>query len=367
MSTNMQITNAVPPGEFIKDELDARGWIQKDFASIIERDTRTVSDLITGKRPVTTDLAILIGEAFGTSPELWLNLENKYQLGLAKQQGRTESNVIQKAELFDKYPIREMKKRGWIQDTNNLEKLASEINRFFSDDPIQFVARKTDRAGKNSLLKAWITKAQSMASDTTAEPYSETKLQSLLNELKGLLMSPKEITRIPAMMAKAGIRFVIVEQLPTSSIDGACFWLTKKHPVVAMSIQADRIDNFWFTLMHELFHVKHKHGQEKPIIDVDMFKQGIAHNDNEILVNNDAAEYLMPKKELDKFINRVAPYFYSKKIIGFATRMEVHPGIVVGQLQNRGLIEYSHHRRQLEKCRADIISTSTYDGWGHIG
>lgn len=367
MSTNMHIANAIPPGEFIKDELDARGWIQKDFASIIERDTRTVSDLITGKRPVTTDLAILIGEAFGTSAELWLNLESKYQLALVKQKEKTESSVIQRADLFDKYPIREMKKRGWIQDTNNFEELTSEVNRFFSNAPIQFTARKTDRAGKEPLLSAWITKAQSMASDTTAESYSEIKLQSLLNELKALLMSPREITRIPAMMARAGIRFVIVEQLPTSGIDGACCWLTDKHPVVAMSIQADRIDNFWFTLMHELFHVKHKHGQEKPIIDVDMFNQDISHNENEILVNNDAAEYLVPKKELEKFINRVAPYFYSKKIIGFAARMEVHPGIVVGQLQNRGLIEYSHHRRQLEKCRADIISTSTYDGWGHIG
>ena len=65
--TTRKIAEAFPPGEFIKDELEARGWLQTDLASIIGRNTGTISQIISGKQPINPELARALGAAFGTS------------------------------------------------------------------------------------------------------------------------------------------------------------------------------------------------------------------------------------------------------------------------------------------------------------
>ena len=64
------------PGEFIKDELSARGWAQVELAEIIGRDPNVITDLVTGKRPVSPELAKALGDAFGTSALYWMNLQS---------------------------------------------------------------------------------------------------------------------------------------------------------------------------------------------------------------------------------------------------------------------------------------------------
>lgn len=77
---------AFSPGDFLAEELEARGWTQVEFAEIIERPTELIGEIVRGKKQITTDTAILIGNTLGTSAELWLNLERQYQLSKAKFQ-----------------------------------------------------------------------------------------------------------------------------------------------------------------------------------------------------------------------------------------------------------------------------------------
>ena len=69
-----------PPGEFIKEELEARGWTQRDLADILHRPLQTVNQIINGKKAVTAQTAKELGLAFGTGPEVWMNLEVQWQL-----------------------------------------------------------------------------------------------------------------------------------------------------------------------------------------------------------------------------------------------------------------------------------------------
>ena len=68
------------PGEYLRDELAARGWTQGDFAKIIGRPMQVVNEIINGRKRITVATANAIGLALGTGPELWLNLENTYRL-----------------------------------------------------------------------------------------------------------------------------------------------------------------------------------------------------------------------------------------------------------------------------------------------
>jgi addiction module HigA family antidote len=73
-----------PPGEFIREELEARGKTQGDLARVLGRPLQTVNQIINGRKAVTPQTAIELAHAFGTSPELWLNLESAYRLALAR-------------------------------------------------------------------------------------------------------------------------------------------------------------------------------------------------------------------------------------------------------------------------------------------
>lgn len=69
-----------PPGDFLREELEARGWTQADLATIIGRPLQSVNLIITGKKVITPRTATELAAAFGTSPELWLNLQAAYSL-----------------------------------------------------------------------------------------------------------------------------------------------------------------------------------------------------------------------------------------------------------------------------------------------
>ncbi len=360
------LAEVFPPGEFLREELDTRGWLQADFAAIVGKDAKTVSDIISGKRSITPDMAMLIGEALDTGPAVWLNLENDYQLHKAAANRPTEGHVSQRAEIYEQYPIREMVKRGWITQTSDVHVLKRELSDFFSPDELPYAARRSDDSSKKNLQKAWLHRAYNIARELPVSSYSELALARALNDLKEMMGEPREMVQIPRVLSGAGIRFLLVEALPSSKIDGVCFWLDNKNPVVALSTRLDRIDNFWFTLIHELQHVKHRHGQDLAMLDIDIRKRDSDLSKKERLADEGAEEYLVPREEIENFVARVSPLFSATRIKEFARRIGVHPGIVVGQLQHMEAIPWSHHKKALVSVRGIVTSTTPHDGWGMV-
>ena len=74
------IAEAFPPGEYMMDELTARGWSQRQLAEALGRSEPKVSEIINGRRAITTRTAKELAAAFGTSAEVWLNLETRWRL-----------------------------------------------------------------------------------------------------------------------------------------------------------------------------------------------------------------------------------------------------------------------------------------------
>lgn len=364
-----------PPGEFIKDEIEARGWTQEDLAEVMGRDLRLVNEIITGKRGITPDTAKGLGEALETSAQYWLNLQSAYQLSQNESQ---IEHVARRSKLYDKAPVRLMIKRNWIEPSSNVDVLEKRICDYFgleniTQEPklIAHASRKTTNyADTNTLQIAWLYRAWHLAKATTASKFTPAKLDDALNHLRLLLPNAQDIRMIPKILSEAGIKFLIIEPLPQSKIDGVTFWRDNS-PVIALSLRYDRIDWFWFTLSHELAgHIKNGDGKnDKPVLDIDLLEQQKSTNrpQYEIEADNNAASFLIPQNELDDFIARVSPLYSKVRIVGFANKIHVHPGIIVGQLQHssRNELNYSQHRDLLVKVRDIITSTALTDGWGH--
>lgn len=76
----------IHPGEFLKEALEELGTSQAEFARAIGISPMRISHVVNGTRPVTAELALLFGRAFGQTPQYWLNLQSDYDLKTAQQE-----------------------------------------------------------------------------------------------------------------------------------------------------------------------------------------------------------------------------------------------------------------------------------------
>ena len=360
------------PGEFLKEEMEARGWSQVELAEIMGRPSKLVNEIIAGKKAITPETAVQLGEALGTGPEVWMTLESQYQLSKVKSGDKV---ISRRAALYERFPVREMIKRGWVDASENIEVLETRFLDFFGmpsfeDHPkFAFSAKKAEPLeGTTYAQLAWLIKARQLATSLAFRKYDKSRLRDSLSALSALRTAPEEVRHASKILAECGVRFVVVEALPGSKIDGACFWLENDQPVIAMSLRLDRIDNFWFVLRHELEHVLLGHGQGVGCFILDQDIEGMDTNQidaEETLANFAAAEFCVPQAQLIDFINRVTPYFSEERVNLFARRLNIHTGLVAGQLRKK-LNRYDRWSAHLVKVRDIVTKSSPVDGWGFV-
>ena len=366
------------PGQYIEALLQARGWSQRVLAIILDIDSTTLNKIIAAKRPVDADLAIPLGEIFEVEAESFLELQKRFDLATARIISRPDPRRATRAHLFGGLPIAEMIKRGWLEaeSVRNVAQVESALTKFFGAscvDEIEILphaARKTETFSSSTPAQlAWLYRVKEIASEMLVAKYSPEAVRNAVSLLRKLLSAPEETRKVPRILAECGIRFVIVETLPSAKIDGVCFWLNEKSPVIAMSLRFDRIDNFWFVLRHELEHVLQQHGKNKVMLDAELEGEragtGSSLSDEERIANEAAIEFCVPVKRMDSFIARKAPFFKEIDIIGLANTLQIHPGLVAGQIQHR-TGKYDRFRQFLVKVRAFITPSAMVDGWGDV-
>jgi HTH-type transcriptional regulator/antitoxin HigA len=362
-------TTDVPcPGKFIQDELTKRGWTQDDLARILGRPLPTVNRILKGKHAILPDMALALGLAFDTGPEIWMSREAAYRLSLAD---RPTDDVRRRARLYELAPIKDMEKRGWIRQTKNAGELEAELKKFFGVEILgevpEIVAAMRRSGDENEPLsasqRAWCFRVRQLGSAILAGEYHEDRLPKCTQELRRIAAYPQEAHKVPQSLSKFGIRFVIVEPLPGAKVDGVALWVDQNSPMIGMSARFDRVDNFWFTLFHELSHIRHR---DAPHLDSDLSGEQLLEVKSPIERRADAesADALIPKQEMDSFVQRVGPLYSKDRIVRFAHRIKIHPGIIVGQLQNRGEIGWGANREMLSKMRQFIVPAAVTDGWG---
>jgi len=356
-----------PPGEFLREELEAREWSQQELADILDRPPRLISEIISGKRAITPETARGLADAFGTSAEYWMSLESQYQLSKVKTEN---DHVTRKAYLYSKFPVREMLRRGWVRSSESLDVLEQRFCEFFelanvgAEPSLSHAAKKTHAILEATPLQlAWLFRVKSLAAQQRIASFSRDKLIAGLETLKTLTVAPEETRHVPRILAEAGVRLAFVEPFAGSKIDGACFWLDDNRPVIGMTLRFDRIDNFWFVLRHEIEHVLRGDGKDSAILDTDTGAAGTALSECESIANAAAADFCVSQTQLEDFCVRVGPFFSEQRIVLFAQRIGVHPGLVVGQLQ-RKLDRHDFLRKYQVKVRNCVLPSADVDGWG---
>ncbi len=360
-----RIAGVFSPGEILRREMETRGWSQTDLAEILGRPLQTVNQILMGKKTVTPATARELEQATGAEAAFWLALEAQYRLSL---ETRANDIVERRSKLFSRAPVAEMRRRGWIRDTRNVDELESEVLRVLRiaslDSPptMRFAARKSSGyASVSPEQEAWCCRAYQLAEQLPNVPrFSHRRFVSAFSDLRALGISAESVRQLPDRLASLGIRFVAIEHLPRTKIDGATFWLNKSSPVIALSLRFNRIDYFLFTLFHELIHVLNGDALS---VDTDIFTAAVGQSASERRANAEAAARLVPVAALNTFIGDGARRISKAEIIRFAAQIRIHPGVVLGQLQHRGIVGWTACRELLIPVRDSILEHTVHDGW----
>ena len=356
------------------EELEARNWQQVDLAYILGISPPQLSPLLNGKASVTPDMAAALGDAFDMPADFFANLQKMYDLHKAKP---VDPGVRTRASWVSYFPVRDMIKRGWIEDTEP-GLLDLQMMRFFGKNRIEDIpfvgggeiaahaAKKSSNYDSITPPQfAWLHRVMKIAETIRAPLYSEDNLRKNLPKIRAHLLDKDDLIHIPQILLTAGVRFVLVEALPASKIDGVCVWIDGQ-PAIGMTTRLDRLDNFAFVLRHEIEHVLRGDGRDVSFTPVDEIGTDFDSTDGpeeEVAANTAAAEFCVPKQQLSSFIARKSPFISEQDVLAFAARMEIHPAIVVGQVQHKTK-KYNWLRKYQSGIRQFLFDWKFVDGWG---
>lgn len=362
------------PGTFIMEELETRGWQQVDLAYILGMSPQQLSPLLGGKARITPDMAAALGAAFDMPAEFFANLQKIYDLNKVKP---VDPGVRTRAQWASVFPVREMIRRGWIEDTDPTL-LDIQMMRFFGKNRIEDVpfvgtgevvphaARKTSYAEITPIQYAWLRRVVKIAEMASAPPYSEDHLRNSLSSIKAHLLDKDDLIYVPDILWKSGVRFVLVEALPGAKIDGVCVWIGGQ-PSIGITTRLDRLDNFAFVLRHEIEHVLRGDGRVEsfaPIDEIgDVSSDEATGLEQEAQANRAAAEFCVPRQQLESFLLRKGRFISESDVLAFAARLGIHPAIVIGQIQHKQQ-RYGWLRKYQAGIRSHLFDWEYVDGWG---
>lgn len=359
MMEELRPARPVAPGRILKREIEARGWTQRDLAAILGRPEQLVSEIINGGRQITPETSVDLGEALGTSPEFWYNLESNYRLQIAQRAARSDA-IPRRVWLYEQLPLQEMNTRGWLKLHREPEALEAEVCGFFGvttlADMGSIGARlrcSTARGPVGYAQLAWLRRVEQLGQQQSAAAWQPENIEGLVRELLTLATGVEAVARVRSVLAKWGIRSVFLKHLAKTYLDGAALHADER-PCVALTLRYDRIDSFWFTLLHEIAHIAR--GDRDVYLDSFGSETGddaqtapIAPDPCEEGADQLAGSWLIDQQAYVRFVEQTTPYFSKGKIEAFAASVGRHPGIVLGRLQREGHVPYSNLRSLLVK------------------
>lgn len=239
---------------------------------------------------------------------------------------------------WNQFPLKEMTKRGWLDFPEKTMPAQVISDYFVQAAGPQFVTamhRKKYHGGRKpneySLL-AWQARVLELARHQVVH-HSIADFEHTDDWMKELVNLSKE-TNGPALakeyLAKRGVVLVVEEHLQGTYLDGAAMLLETGHPVIGMTLRHDRLDNFWFVLMHELGHVfLHLYDS----LDMDFFDEGDGEATDGIEMEADqyALDQLISPEKWDACISRFS--MSAESIAMDAESVGVHPAIIAGRVR----------------------------------
>ena len=320
----------------IEYEMDRRGLTPRDLIPIIGSRSK-VSEILSGKREITMPMARALHQHLNIPAEI-----------LLRDPAADSADPLSSMDP-QKFPLKEMTKRGWIPKVpaSEMKHYARELIQGLSERAggqniaLAPLYRKNDHRRINAktnsyALTAWCLQTLAMANKRDAassyEPGSITP--DFLRQVAKLSASQSGPVLAQTLLAKRGIPLIILPHLPRTHLDGAALRAADGRPVIGLTLRYDRIDNFWFCLLHELAHIGLHMDDGCDIFTDDhslRSSQGAAPDSKESEADDLAEEALIPKATWEEH-----PVSYNPSpmnVMALAQDLGIQPAIVAGRVR----------------------------------
>lgn len=343
---------AFHPGYYVKDLIEEMEITQDEFAKRLGVSGKTISKLVNGHIPLSDELALGLSLMFGTSTDVWKNMQQTYDLKCIEIDKKKQMDEeIELAKLID---YKFFKDLGLVQATRNSYEKVRELCKCFQvhslsillkDDFLVNYRVATSNINDKHMIntKAWLQTAINIGRNTESKSFDAKKLELYIPEIRNMTLQSPEVflPRLKKIFYDCGVTFVLLPHLKNSDINGAVKWINGKKVILAMNDRRTFADTFWFSLFHEIKHVlQQKH--TLTLVNLNSKELEKTVEDLNVKLENEADLFaqntLIPSEEYDRFISMKT---YSRQdICNFAKSINIHPGIVVGRMQKDRVLEF---------------------------
>jgi len=257
----------IHPGEILLDELDAREINQIDFAESIGMKRSQLNEYIKGKRDFNTEFCLLIGKALNINESFWLNLQQNYEVDKIK----IDKKKVQLLEDIAEVSVLNSGLKSFLKkngiDFSSTSDVIQELRNLYGVNHLSEISLKAEeprfayhRKSVNSNVLAenlltWESLVKREARQCNVSTFDADKLISSIDQLKTIFKENQNtVEKSRAVLADVGVKLVCQENPPKCAVDGVSFW-SDENPVIGLSLRFSRVDNFAFTLLHEIAHI----------------------------------------------------------------------------------------------------------------
>lgn len=238
-------------------------------------------------------------------------------------------------------PIRYMKKRGWLNGLMAIDSVpeadaaAEYVRRSGAGTRFRSLHRQNVRAGSTSdeyALLAWKARVLHKAREVSASDASDDLSIDFVRSIVQCSVQPNGPALAVSMLRERGVAVVFEDHLPRTHLDGAALLLENNVPVIGITLRYNRLDNFWFVLLHEIAHIiRHRKKLEEGFFDDMDAKDDGGDIVEEREADEYALEWLIPGEVWRASLVRFTTS--RDAIIQFASRQGVSPAIVAGRIR----------------------------------
>lgn len=318
------------PVTAIKVRMEDLGLDRRDLIPLIGSRAK-VAEILAGKRPITMPMARALYTHLHLPADVLL------------QDPQPDVSADGRHISIEEFPFGEMAKLGWIPYVENDDDIKQElidrmIERAGGIQAINAVrfrksAQRVNAKSNRSALMAWCWQALAIANESgypeeTFDPDSDWL--ALMKSVAQLSSYPDGPLQAQMLLSEHGISLVVLPHLSKTYLDGAALNLQGVRPVIGLTARYDRLDNFWFCLLHELAHVYLHRDHANAFLD-DLDLDGRAHPD-ELEADKVAQDSLIPPGDWNDSAARSEPTMMN--VIGLANSLGIHPAIVAGRVRH---------------------------------
>lgn len=339
------------PGDTIMDILQERNIPVRVFAEQMNQSLDFINLLLEGKPLINKAIASQLARVLGVSEQFWLNRQNQYDqmLGITRK-------IDERTWLKD-IPLKEMVEWGWIADSEDkvetclkffgVTSVASWREKY--EREVDSVAFRTSPTFKSEFrtLSTWLRQGERIGQSLDCNPWNAIAFEESLEQIKRLSKEkdPKRfLPKLRKICASCGVAIAVVPTPKGCKASGATKFLTPNRALLLLSFRYRSDDHFWFTFFHEAGHlllhetaIRLQNHSFLEGLPVGMSQKSIQTQEEE--ADAFAGEILIPY-HLQSRLGRLRGN--TRDIVSFAVEAGISPGIVVGQMQHRGIIERNY-------------------------